>query len=88
MSQARGMLLLAAGIVIGLVLAATSIEPAQTVSAASSEGASSALVSVVSTVSAAPPSPVAALEDRDVYYPGSETLGPNEMRVVACGKCS
>jgi len=23
--------------------------------------------------------------DRDVYYPGTETLGPDEMRVVACG---
>ena len=23
--------------------------------------------------------------DRDVYYPGTETLGENEMRVVACG---
>ena len=30
-------------------------------------------------------SPVNALADRDVYYPGSETLGPDEMRVVACG---
>ena len=30
-------------------------------------------------------SPTAALENRDVYYPGSEDLGPDEMRVVACG---
>ncbi|MGI9243193.1 MAG: guanitoxin biosynthesis MBL fold metallo-hydrolase GntH [Verrucomicrobiales bacterium] len=30
-------------------------------------------------------SPVAPLADRDIYYPGSETLGPNEMRVTACG---
>jgi len=30
-------------------------------------------------------SPVNALPDRDVYYPGSETLAPDEMRVVACG---
>ena len=28
---------------------------------------------------------VNALVDRDVYYPGSEDLGPDEMRVVACG---
>ncbi|MHC4931714.1 MAG: guanitoxin biosynthesis MBL fold metallo-hydrolase GntH, partial [Planctomycetota bacterium] len=35
----------------------------------------------------APPkiSPVGALADRDVYYPGSEELAPDEMRVVACG---
>jgi len=30
-------------------------------------------------------SPVAALSDRDVYYPGSEDLAPDEMRVIACG---
>jgi ribonuclease Z len=32
-----------------------------------------------------PSSPVTALSDRDVYYPGSEDLAPDEMRVVACG---
>jgi hypothetical protein len=30
-------------------------------------------------------SPVKALEKRDVYYPGSEDLAPDEMRVIACG---
>lgn len=30
-------------------------------------------------------SPVEALEDRDVYYPGTEDLGPDEMRIVALG---
>ncbi|MGB7064723.1 MAG: hypothetical protein WBF55_06190, partial [Syntrophobacteria bacterium] len=30
-------------------------------------------------------SPVKALKDRDVYYPGTENLGRNEMRVVALG---
>ena len=30
-------------------------------------------------------SPVKALVDRDVYYPGTEDLGPNEMRVTALG---
>ena len=30
-------------------------------------------------------SPVKAVSDRDVYYPGTEDIGPNEMRVVACG---
>jgi len=27
----------------------------------------------------------AALADRDVYYPGSEDIAPDEMRIVACG---
>ena len=30
-------------------------------------------------------SAVKALADRDVYYPGTEDLAPDEMRVVACG---
>jgi ribonuclease Z len=30
-------------------------------------------------------SPLEPLADRDVYYPGTETLGPDEMRVTACG---
>ncbi len=29
--------------------------------------------------------PVNALNDRDVYYPGTEDLKPDEMRIVACG---
>ncbi len=33
----------------------------------------------------APPSPVKALPERDVYFPGTEDLGPEEMRVIACG---
>ena len=30
-------------------------------------------------------SPVKALGAREVYYPGSEDLAPDEMRIVACG---
>jgi len=30
-------------------------------------------------------SPVKALSERDVYYPGTEDINPDEMRVVACG---
>ena len=30
-------------------------------------------------------SPTAALANRDVYYPGSEDIAPDEMRIVACG---
>ncbi len=30
-------------------------------------------------------SPTRALADRDVYYPGTETLASDEMRVIACG---
>jgi ribonuclease Z len=37
------------------------------------------------TAEAGAASPIEALEDRDVYYPGSEDLGPDEMRIVALG---
>ena len=30
-------------------------------------------------------SPVRAVANRDVYYPGTEDLAPDEMRVTACG---
>jgi ribonuclease Z len=30
-------------------------------------------------------SPVRALSEQNVYYPGSEDLAPDEMRIVACG---
>lgn len=30
-------------------------------------------------------SPVKAHRDRDVYFPNTEDLDPNEMRVIACG---
>ena len=30
-------------------------------------------------------SPVQSVENRDVYYPGTEDLAPDEMRIVACG---
>jgi ribonuclease Z len=82
MSRANGALLLATGIIVGLVLATACAKRFQTASAASGDGAMPALASVAA---AAAPSPVAALEERDVYYPGSESLGPDEMRVVACG---
>ncbi len=30
-------------------------------------------------------SPVKALSEQDVYYPGTEDLAPDEMRIIACG---
>ena len=42
---------------------------------------------LASTISAAKAtvSPTGAIDDRDVYYPGTEALAPDEMRVVALG---
>ena len=30
-------------------------------------------------------SPTRALANRDAYFPGTETLSPDEMRIIACG---
>ena len=43
------------------------------------------LLSVPLAVGAEPQSPVEPVPDRDVYHPGTEALGKNEMRVTACG---
>ena len=46
-------------------------------------------ISLIGNVQAADKKPVAspvkALEEIDVYYPGTEDLAPDEMRVIACG---
>ncbi len=44
------------------------------------------LVTAISAQQAPPRvSPVEPLPEHDVYYPGTEALGPNEMRVIALG---
>jgi ribonuclease Z len=40
---------------------------------------------LVSIVAARPATRTGPGPDRDVYYPGTETLGPDEIRVTACG---
>ena len=42
-------------------------------------------IAVASSDFVKPQSPVEPVPDRDVYYPGSEALAPDEMRVTACG---
>jgi ribonuclease Z len=42
-------------------------------------------VAAIVLIAAKWPSPTAAVPDRDVYYPGTEALAPDEMRVTACG---
>ena len=39
----------------------------------------------VGVATAASPTPTGTVDDRDVYYPGTESLEPNEMRIVALG---
>jgi ribonuclease Z len=49
-------------------------------------GACLVLLGLLGAKQAMPPSsPVKALPARDVYYPGSEDLASDEMRIVACG---
>jgi len=60
----------AAGTLVGLIVA-------QSGSVAHAQRKASAAADV--------PSPVSALDTRDVYYPGSESLAPDEMRVICLG---
>ena len=39
----------------------------------------------VGIASAGSPTPTGTVDDRDVYYPGTEPLNPNDMRIVALG---
>jgi ribonuclease Z len=44
--------------------------------------------SLISSAHAAEPlviSPTKALQERDTYFPGTEDLAPDEMRIIACG---
>ena len=43
------------------------------------------LVSIAAVVPVDEASPVKALSEREVYYPGTEDLAPDEMRVIALG---
>ena len=53
---------------------------------ANTEGSNSLLISTADAKEASSTfSPTKALQDRDVYYPGTENLAPDEMRVVAAG---
>lgn len=67
--------LVAVGFVMGYVIASGGGILATQAEAAQSDGtAQEPLVS-----------PVKATSDRDVYYPNTEDLAPDEMRVIACG---
>ena len=57
------------GVVIGLMIAGADIPKMKAIAAEMQSSAS----------------PVKALSERDVYYPGTEELAPHEMRVTACG---
>ena len=75
--------------VIGYIFGCTTAErdtPAQAQDAESSQGVNEASAEPQAQESVTPvASPVKATLDRDMYYPGTEDLGPDEMRVTACG---
>ena len=49
------------------------------------EGKSSGIVSEAIAAESPPKASPVKARDRDFYAPNSEDLGPNEMRVIACG---
>lgn len=48
-------------------------------------GSSFGLISAANAQEGADPTSVGAIPVRDTYYPGTEPLAPDEMRVIACG---
>lgn len=72
-----GVGLLVAGIVVGFYLAGGD--------AGRVSSGPTTLTKEAQAASKPPLSPVKPLAKHDVYYPGTEALGPNEMRVIACG---
>ena len=47
-------------------------------------GRTGEFLAVIKNADAADSSPVKALDEQEVYYPGTEDIAPDEMRVVAC----
>jgi ribonuclease Z len=88
-SRYLGIFLLAVGVIVGYLIA--HIQPAAPVSASesSANAASAAGVPAVqsqeSGASGQTLSPTKATADRDVYFPGTEDLKPDEMRITALG---
>ncbi|GAG90396.1 unnamed protein product, partial [marine sediment metagenome] len=83
---------LGVGFVLGYVVACSNTQPTNPSNAAEANDGEKAKQAAragsgTPTKPTALPStsPVKALGAREVYYPGTEDLAPNEMRVVACG---
>ncbi|MHC4350603.1 MAG: hypothetical protein ACYS15_19040, partial [Planctomycetota bacterium] len=74
---------LAIGCGVGSLLTILACQPASVAEATGVSGAAG--VAVTATAQRSPFSPTQPLPEQDVYYPGTETLGPDEMRVVALG---
>jgi ribonuclease Z len=79
--QAAPFVLMAIIGVIGYVLGCTQEQRAKQAEARAAQDASAN----DETASASVLSPVKARSERDTYYPNTEDLAPDEMRVVACG---
>ncbi len=80
--------ILGVGFVLGYIVACSNSEPAKSTNAEEAENtiaSNGKLDDTSETTVAASPSPVKAIDDRDVYYPGTEDLASDEMRVVALG---
>ena len=79
--QAGPIVLMVAIGVMGYILGCTQEERAKQAEARAAQDAA------VSDDAASAPaiSPVKARSERDTYYPNTEDLAPDEMRVVACG---
>ncbi|MHC4718429.1 MAG: guanitoxin biosynthesis MBL fold metallo-hydrolase GntH [Planctomycetota bacterium] len=77
--------LLAAGAAVGFVVACATFSSDRAADAASSPGSTSMPVTAVAATALGKVSPVKARGDRGVYYPNTEDLARDEMRIIALG---
>jgi ribonuclease Z len=75
--------ILVVGFLLGYIVAFTNTLPTNPSNAAEAGDSSGAAETATKTEPAV--SPVKARPDRDTYYPNTEDLAPDEMRVIACG---
>ena len=73
-------LVLTLGLAMGYIIASINDQPVQPSNAAEKDDSDANDEESHPTVS-----PVKARPSRDTYYPNTEDLAPDEMRVVACG---
>ena len=84
-AKARGTLILSIGILIGLALPFAIVAVVDSLASPATASESVPLEMRASAAGGTVADPNGVAPDRYVYYPGTEALAEDEIRVVACG---
>ena len=78
--------ILTIGFVLGYIVACSNTQPKNTVEAAEEKpDGTTEKANNVTFLPDASPTKARPASEREAYFPGTEDLGPNEMRIIACG---